>query len=72
MASASLTAEEKREDRKKRAVLGPLPESFLRIPGQLIDRLNGDCEFNRWGKERGPKKAKMLGPLARILSQNTG
>ena len=30
-----MSAEEKRAERRKRAMLGPLPETFLRIPCKL-------------------------------------
>ncbi len=35
MASRDSTAEERRAERKKRAIIGPLPDSFLRILGSL-------------------------------------
>ena len=34
--SVKMSAAERREDRRRRAVLGPLPESFLRIPGKIF------------------------------------
>jgi hypothetical protein len=36
MASRDSTAEERRAERKKRAIIGPLPDSFLRIPGSSM------------------------------------
>ena len=38
------TTEERRAERRQKAVVGPLPESFLRIPGvnHLHDRMKID------------------------------
>jgi hypothetical protein len=36
MASRDSTAEDRRAERKKRAIIGPLPDSFLRIPGSSM------------------------------------
>ena len=41
------TAEERRAERRRRAVTGPLPESFLRVPGREEEGTVGEEERDR-------------------------